>query len=696
MSTLQTAIDVESLSVKLIKKEIFVISDDDEPIRPPKPAHVDLTLEDPIPVLEDPMEVTPIEEKRDQVILMETPADPPIRVPAGSPVEKPVTPPFVPPKEAPTWELGTILDDQRVIQIAEALYWIALDPEMRTLESSYKTQGNLKTNCWESGPLSFAVEDLSAGFVGFQASFHQSLAKDFMYALLYKQEHAAATIAGRLIFLAEYGNLVLRSEPFLDANNTQHCYFMETKEILTSTGFVWACLCHFVGSEKIASPLTLELLHTFWNKFKTEHMAIEMYVFRAIAVLCRTGDGLENGDPTLDSPITFDPQVIEKTACDFLKMENPWNNLPRFEKRFYKKCMTNFHVSMGEISQTDVEDITGQDWSQELENELKNSENTVLSDVEEPQPLEPAKSSKRKAISPQTAPKKKKKNDFPDLPMTIRRGSRRLNCGTTGKPVYPSKDRKTVFVGPYKSVKNIRELFGLLEVLDIEKTYGMRILKPLGYFKQDDKFYIQYPLLASTEPKTWQLKEITLKKGEKLKVYDAKSLGVERATDYFLANPDALDGKFVSLYMTFFWLFILHVGERSLDNVLVVNGQFWFIDLDARKENPFEDRVPPPRKDGTQKKAANDYAFVLCKGLPKPLKHAWMKAFENHCGDIVLGVDEVERALGIPEGEEIGNEDFEKAQTPIFVAADAFKVPREEIYKPFVQALNYWFTSHDE
>jgi len=225
--------------------------------------------------------------------------------------------------------------------------------------------------------------------------------------------------------------------------------------------------------------------------------------------------------------------------------------------------------------------------------------------------------------------------------------------------------------GPYHSsvIKRIKTLCKIFDMIDIQTRLKIRILFPFGYCKNEEgQIYIKFPLLAE-KPGPWPTVTETDRDEKPFPMITQETLGIVPYSKYIKDHEaDFLEKDFPSIYAALMWFAVLQIGDRSLDNILVHQGRLWFLDFDEQRK---EDPLP------TNPVSHN---FGISKTMLKKVDNLFEAGYAKHAtqaeGLIRKEAENILVHFGVAAEEEIGEEQFQKANTDFTKLFDVAKMDR--------------------
>jgi hypothetical protein len=603
-----------------------------------------------------------------------------------------------------------ILWDSRVIEHAKAICYFSMDPTLSGLEQRYKDGEKLRSPIFDfSGSKSIfdspkleqdeevtktvsdllepqrndhitktkGIRKISELFRGKRKQAYEQIALDLYGALVNRKEGLSAVLATRLYVLGTYGKITISEIGELPAI-CERFHFVDREYLTSPIGFLWIILIMAVEKLQLDSHSFLAV----WKCNKDDEKKMQILFFRSIVVICRIS--------RLDEEPICCPEKLAITLRENLGVDVKETKLVKFQRAFYKK------IAKGKTGEK----------KRKVEKPVSEKRKT-----EEPAPED----KKRKAEEPAPEPQpKKQKEVLPAMPemiralAAIRPAVQEIPLAMTkpasitenpivsmksGTPLdYLSLEMGKIYRGPYQNVKRVQNVCELLEILELEPD--VRIYKPEGYAKENMTF-LQYPVLATKPQSEWE----PFTSDEGVKYYFRETLGIENYGKYMTDHPADLEKNFVSIYMTFLWFYVLHIGDRDLENIMYVDGKLWFIKTDTQKVDPFADLI----KQKTRTFSACD--FMFSKKLTGEQSTLWNNEYKKHKFEIKEKLEEIECTLGFrgvtdlvpfyPPVEDPNNplhelNRLEEWDSPLYKVAEKLGFKKTYFYEPYKKACEKW------
>jgi len=249
---------------------------------------------------------------------------------------------------------------------------------------------------------------------------------------------------------------------------------------------------------------------------------------------------------------------------------------------------------------------------------------------------------------------------------------------------YVSFEKNCVLKGPYGTIKKFQNLEKFFDIIDLERI-GINILRPIGYCKVGPKkFYVKYPIIYSNLG-PWMKEQVCSPLGERHELCSPEQLGTIKYSAYIEEHQEEFETiHYPLILVTLTWFSILGIVDRSLDNILIVDGKLWFIDLDDHShENTMGRQVDP-------------FTFILNNRPKPPIQKMFESCFESHVKSsqdslFWREIDIIDEHFGINKTEEISDETFEDAKTKFFDLADQLKIKRtlfSKVYTTIVTVVS--------
>jgi len=448
--------------------------------------------------------------------------------------------------------------------------------------------------------------------VGKQLTFYSDYIRIFPASLLCKDFERAATYAyaaylvrkhGKFqrdksyeITEEEYGKFPLFGKK-IDSNCLEKTYATDPFVLL------WTPLYKMARNKRMVNKK--EVLERF-KKCRNAEEKLD-YLFRLMVVFQR---GCSTELPLSLKPTISYAQAKAKIIIQYKRRSDISNNA--LEKTVYDLGMKDIHPEKGSICfDTRYYGKRALSTLERLEDLLLEQEREALSEPEVPI------GQKRKQTEKPKEPEKKKTKKYIDMPQDFDFSSLlHVNVRDDKIKKFNVVSNGSVFKGPYQDLR-FRKTLDVLKFID--SHCSVSLVLPTEYRKdpKSDKFYLEFPNLAVTPKEQWKtskMEDVDKSNLQSFEVVDSVSMGIKQYSQLIFEDQETfVNHHYLPIVKTFMWLALLHVADRDLSNVLVINEKLYFVDFDqTHKKDPLrklnEDKIIP------------DFAFS--KGI---------QAFVNQC-----------------------------------------------------------------